>query len=218
MPLIDWKHSHEPISYELALKTMEDRVHAIQYDKAPECVWFLEHPPMFSYGTSAKKEDLLDKNRLPVFKSGRGGQYTYHGPGQRIIYLMLNLRQRHAMDIRQYIYLLEAMVIDALRSCNIKGERRNGRVGIWVQKSGKDYKIAAIGVRVRKWITYHGVAVNITPDLSFYESIIPCGIREHGITSMQELGVDIAYDAFDRLLKQSIVKYLANMSKETSRN
>ncbi len=166
---------------------MERRVAAIADGQAPELVWLVEHPPIYTAGTSAKDSDLLDA-RFPVYKTGRGGQFTYHGPGQRVGYVMLNLKPRGG-DVRQYVRDLEEWLIRTLAHFNVKGERREGRVGIWVARGRREDKIAALGVRVRHWVTFHGVALNVEPDLTHFTGIVPCGIREHGVTSLADLGI-----------------------------
>jgi lipoyl(octanoyl) transferase len=188
---MEWRISDGLIDYDEAVQGMEARVAAIRADRAEELVWLLQHPPLYTAGTSAKDADLLQPDRLPVYRTGRGGQYTYHGPGQRIAYVLLDL-QRRQMDIRQYVALLEAWLIATLGRFNLRGERRDGRVGIWVDRGqGREDKIAAVGVRVRRWVTYHGVALNVEPDLSHYAGIVPCGIQEHGVTSLVDLGLPI---------------------------
>src|SRR6266481_1899540 len=186
---IEWRISEIPVEYEAAVDEMERRVAAIRAAAAPELVWLLEHPPLYTAGTSARDDDLIDPHYLPVHRTGRGGRYTYHGPGQRIAYVMLDLRRR-GQDVRCYVHQLEEWIIQALARFEVRGERREGRVGIWVVRpGGREEKIAAIGVRVRQWVTYHGLAINIDPDLDHYRGIVPCGIAEHGVTSLAQLGV-----------------------------
>lgn len=200
---LEWQRSRELVAYEDALATMEARAAAIRDDGAAELVWLLEHPPLYTAGTSARPEDLLVPDRHPVHMTGRGGQYTYHGPGQRVAYLMLDLKRRRP-DLRAYVHALEAWVIASLKRFDISGERRDGRVGIWVVKpDGTEAKIAAIGVRVRRWVTYHGVAINLAPDLSAFEAIVPCGIRGHGVTSFTDLGVAATMGEVDAALAES---------------
>jgi lipoyl(octanoyl) transferase len=197
----EWIHDQELVSYPDALETMEKRVDAIYKGEASELIWLLEHPPLITSGTSAKTEDLIDPERFPVFHAGRGGQYTYHGPGQRIAYVMLDLRQR-GQDLRRYIHDLEAWIIQTLDAFDIKGERREGRVGIWVTRAdGREDKIAAIGVRVRRWITFHGLSINLAPDLQHFEAIVPCGINQHGVTSITELGGQVTMAELDQVLR-----------------
>jgi lipoyl(octanoyl) transferase len=186
---IEWRTAAGLVPYEGAVAAMEARVAAIREGTAPELVWLLEHPPLYTAGTSARAQDLLDPDLLPVHRSGRGGQYTYHGPGQRVAYVMLDL-QRRGRDVRCFVHQLEGWVIAALAQFGVHSERREGRVGIWVaDAAGGEAKIAAIGVRVRRWVTYHGVAINRDPDLSHYRGIVPCGIAEHGVTSLAALGI-----------------------------
>jgi lipoyl(octanoyl) transferase len=182
---IEWRLSSGPVPYEAAVAAMEERAAAIGAGRSPELVWLLEHPPLYTAGTSAKLSGLLDAARFPVYTSGRGGQYTYHGPGQLVAYVLFNLNKR-GRDIRQHVRLLEAWAIAALAGYGVPGERRENRPGVWVRKNHGDAKIAAIGVRVRRWITYHGIAVNICPDLSHFSGIVPCGITDAGITSLAE--------------------------------
>lgn len=199
---IEWKAQKELVPYRDSLTWMEERVRAIQNNQALECIWFLEHPPLYTLGTSGQEKDILPSAQLPIFKSGRGGKVTYHGPGQRIVYLMLDLNQR-VRDIHKYVFELEEWLINTLAELGVKGERRKGRVGIWVSQKGLDYKIAAIGVRVQKWVTSHGMALNINPNLKDYQNIIPCGIHEHGITSIENLGISVSHDEIDSLLRQT---------------
>ncbi len=205
--MIEWRYSDELVSYDDAHHIMEERVSHIAEGKAGELVWCLEHPPLYTAGTSANASDLLDKERFPTYQTGRGGQYTYHGPGQRIVYTMLNLKQRDAQDIRAYVRNLEQWIINTLSRFNIHGERREGRVGIWVNMgNGKESKIAALGIRVRKWVTFHGIAINVEPDLSHFAGIVPCGISEHGVTSFAELGQFVTMEDLDVVLKEEFEK------------
>lgn len=204
---MDWIVEKERISYDVAVETMENRVAQIRDNNAPEMVWLVEHPPLYTAGTSAKDEDLLDA-RFPVYKTGRGGEYTYHGDGQRIAYVMLDLklRQKDKPDVRQYVWQLEEWIIRSLAHFDVKGERREGRVGIWVVRpNGREEKIAAIGVRIRRWVTYHGIAINVNPDLSHFGGIVPCGIAEHGVTSLHALGKVVSMDALDQALAQEFL-------------
>jgi lipoyl(octanoyl) transferase len=203
---IEWRISNEAVDYLAAIEEMEGRVAAIRCGSAAELVWLLEHPPLYTAGTSARDEDLLDPGRLPVHRTGRGGRYTYHGPGQRIAYVMLDLRRR-GQDVRCYVHQLEEWIIRALASFGVCGERRDGRVGIWVARpGGREDKIAAIGVRVRQWVTYHGVALNIDPELDHYRGIVPCGIAEHGVTSLAKLGVEATTQDVDLALHSSFTE------------
>ena len=198
---IEWRLSNTPVDYRAAVEEMERRAAAIRARTAAELVWLLEHPPIYTAGTSAREEDLLEPRRLPVHRTGRGGQYTYHGPGQRIAYVMLDLRRR-GQDVRCYVHQLEEWIIRVLARFDVRGERRAGRVGIWVARpGGREEKIAAIGVRVRQWVTYHGVALNLDPDLDHYRGIVPCGIAEHGVTSLAKLGVAVTMAEVDTALQ-----------------
>ncbi len=236
---MEWKTSPAPVAYEEAVAFMEARVQQIQAGTADELVWLLEHPALYTAGSSAKEADLIDTLGFPVYKTGRGGQYTYHGPGQRIAYVMLDLKKR-TPDIRQFVKQLEQWIITTLNVFNVKGEVRDGRVGVWVElpHNGKstqlvipaqagislstingtenkdsrlrgndntlsEAKIAALGIRIRQWVTYHGISINVNPDLSHYRGIIPCGISEHGITSLAALGVQTSMDKVDAELKKA---------------
>ncbi|MCW2237690.1 lipoyl(octanoyl) transferase [Azospirillum canadense] len=208
---IEWRISDSPVPYPEALAEMEARVEAIRAGTAPELVWLLEHPPLYTAGTSARREDLLEPDRFPVYDAGRGGQFTYHGPGQRVAYVMLDLKKRGA-DIRAFVHDLEEWLIRTLAAFNIRGERREGRVGIWVDKRpyggvpGQEDKIAAIGVRVRRWVSFHGVALNVEPDLSHFSGIVPCGISEHGVTSMVALGHLVTMEDVDAAMIASFAE------------
>ncbi len=203
---IDWKISTAPQAYLDSVQYMEERVALIKDGKAAEQVWLLEHPPLYTAGTSAKSSDLIDA-KFPVFETGRGGQYTYHGLGQRIGYVMLDLKRRQqAPDIKQYVCDLEQWIINTLQVFDIKGKRIKGRVGIWVtSRSGAESKIAAIGVRVRHWVTYHGISINLNPDLSHFDGIVPCGINDAGVTSFEKLGVSITQEELDQALKDNFI-------------
>jgi lipoyl(octanoyl) transferase len=201
---VEWKVSDQPVAYPDALAEMEARAAAIADGSAGEQVWLLEHPPIYTAGTSARDEDLIDA-RFPVYRTGRGGQFTYHGPGQRVGYAMLDLRRRKP-DVRAYVRDLEQWLIETLALFNVKGERREGRVGIWVQRGLKEDKIAALGVRIKRWVTFHGVALNIDPDLSHFSGIVPCGVRDHGVTSLADLGIIVSMADVDVALKQSFRK------------
>jgi lipoyl(octanoyl) transferase len=200
---VEWQSAPGLLPYDEAVGAMEARVAAIRRGAAAELVWLVEHPPLYTAGTSAKAGDLLDAARFPVHHTGRGGQYTYHGPGQRVAYVMLDLNRR-GRDLRSFVHNLERWVIMTLAQFDIAGERRSGRVGIWVDRGGgREDKIAAIGVRVRHWVTYHGVAINLCPELSHFEGIVPCGIAEPnlGVTSLAELGAAATMDDVDRALR-----------------
>jgi lipoyl(octanoyl) transferase len=208
---IEWRISDEPVPYPDAVAEMEARAAAIREGTAPELVWLLEHPPLYTAGTSARPEDLLEPERFPTYQSGRGGQYTYHGPGQRVAYVMIDLKRPRpgleGPDIRAYVNRLEEWLIQTLAQFNVKGERRDGRVGIWVDRApygglkGQEDKIAALGVRVRRWVTLHGVALNVDPDLSHFKGIVPCGISEHGVTSLHALGHLVTLPEVDLALR-----------------
>ena len=185
--------------YRDAVRRMEDRVAAIRAGSADELAWLVEHPPLYTAGTSARREDLIASDRFPVHTSGRGGEFTYHGPGQRVVYLMLDLAPR-GRDVRRFVRSIEAWLIATLAEFGIAGERREGRVGIWVERPGGEAKIAAVGLRLRHWISYHGVSLNVAPDLSHYDGIVPCGIADRGVTSLADLGVAASMDEVDDAL------------------
>ena len=205
---VAWRIDDSPVAYGDPSAEMESRVAAIRNGTAPQRVWLLEHPALYTAGTSAREEDLLTPARFPVFRTGRGGQYTYHGPGQRVGYVMLDLKTRGS-DVRAFVHDLEDWLIGTLARFNVTGERRAGRVGIWVEKDGRDCKIAAIGVRVRRWVSYHGVSLNVEPDLSHFEGIVPCGIREHGVTSLTNLGLPVTMADVDLALHASFADVFA---------
>ena len=202
---MEWRISEGLVDYPAALAEMEARAEAIRHQGAPELVWLVEHPPLYTAGTSAKGGDLLQPDRFPVYATGRGGQYTYHGPGQRVAYVMLDLKNR-GEDVRRYVRDLEEWIIRTLARFNLKGERREGRVGIWVAHARREDKIAAIGVRVRRWVTFHGISINVDPDLSHFSGIVPCGIQESaaaplGVTSLAALGYIVSMPEFDMALR-----------------
>jgi lipoyl(octanoyl) transferase len=193
---------------------MESRAAAIAAGEADECIWLVEHPPLYTAGTSAKPEDLTDPDRFPVFDSKRGGQYTYHGPGQRVVYVMLNVGKR-GHDVRRFVQQLETWVIAALEEFNVQGHIREGRVGVWVERPDKprtlsgglaEDKIAAIGIRLRKWVSFHGISINVEPDLEHFTGIVPCGISEHGVTSLVDLGLPVTMADVDVALKRSFTQ------------
>ncbi|MBP1180586.1 lipoyl(octanoyl) transferase [Methylobacterium sp. PvR107] len=196
--------SDAPVDYAPALAWMEARAEAIASGAAPECVWLLEHPPLYTAGTSARSEDLVAPDRFPVHATGRGGQYTYHGPGQRVAYVMLDL-DRRSRDLRAYVASLEAWLIETLAAFNVRAERREDRVGVWVRRPekgpGVEDKIAAIGIRVRRWVSFHGISLNVEPDLSHFDGIVPCGVREHGVTSLVDLGLPVSMAEVDMQLR-----------------
>jgi lipoyl(octanoyl) transferase len=199
-PDVEWRVAPGLTAYPEAVDVMEERATAIADGKARELVWLVEHPPIYTAGTSAKDGDLLDA-RFPVFRTGRGGQFTYHGPGQRVGYVMLDLKRRGA-DVRGFVRDLEEWLIQTLAQFNVKGERRDGRVGIWIARAGgREDKIAAIGVRVRRWVTFHGVSLNVDPDLGHFSGIVPCGISGHGVTSLSDLGLPVTMADVDVAMK-----------------
>jgi len=199
--VVDWQVSKDLIPYPQAVAHMEARAKAIASEQAQEQVWLLEHPPLYSAGTSAKPADLIDPDRFDVFESGRGGQYTYHGPGQRVGYVMLDLRKR-GRDVAAFVRGLEQWIIDSLAEFDVTAERRCGRVGVWVVlPDGSEAKIAAIGVRLKKWVSFHGISINVSPDLSHFGGIVPCGIQDHGVTSLAALGKETDMTALDAALR-----------------
>ena len=199
----EWRISAEPVGYEDAVVAMEARVAQIHAGQAAELVWLLEHPALYTAGTSASPDELLQPGRFPVHATGRGGRYTYHGPGQRVAYVMLDLRRRGA-DVRGFVRRLEAWVIAALAELGVTAEARPDRIGIWVvDDAGQEAKIAALGVRIRRWVTFHGIAINVAPDLSHFEGIVPCGIEGYGVTSLAALGVPSGMNAVDTALQRS---------------
>ncbi len=206
---VGWAVSTDYVPYPAAVAAMEARAAAIADGTAGELVWLLEHPPLYTAGVSAKASDLIEPERFPVFESGRGGQFTYHGPGQRVAYVMLDLTQR-GRDVRAFVAALEAWIIDALAAFNVTGELRDGRVGVWVERKGpgwsREDKIAAIGVKLRKWVSFHGISLNVEPDLSHFSGIVPCGQVEHGVTSLVDLGLPVTLDEADAALRTSFAK------------
>jgi lipoyl(octanoyl) transferase len=204
---VEWRVTDSPVGYEDALAIMEARAATIADGSAPELVWLLEHPPLYTSGTSAKPADLVDA-RFPVFATGRGGQFTYHGPGQRVVYLMLDLKRRRP-DVRAYVASLEQLIIATLAAFNVRGERREDRVGVWVKRpeKGDDYedKIAAIGVRLKRWVSMHGIAINVEPELSHFTGIVPCGVADprYGVTSLADLGLPVTMNDVDIALRQA---------------
>ncbi len=208
---IEWRYADAPVDYQDAVAFMERRAAEIRAGTAPECLWFVEHPPLYTAGTRAQPADLVDPGRFPVHASGRGGQYTYHGPGQRVVYVMLDLT-RWGRDLRRFVETLEDWVIRTLARFNIQGEVREGRVGVWVSRPGidgipgREDKIAAIGVRVRHWVTFHGISLNVDPDLSHYQGIVPCGIAEHGVTSLLDLGIVVPMSEVDVALRETFAE------------
>ena len=202
----EWAVSPGLVDYPFAVSAMEARAAAIAAGEAPELVWLLEHPPLYTAGVSSKDADLLDAGRFPVHRTGRGGQFTYHGPGQRVAYVMLDLNRR-GRDVRAFVRGLEQWIIGALGEFGVPADVREGRVGVWVERKGpgwsREDKIAAIGVKVRKWVSFHGISLNVEPDLSHFSGIVPCGINEHGVTSLVDLGVAATMDEADEALRAS---------------
>jgi lipoyl(octanoyl) transferase len=213
---VEWRVSGAPVPYLEAVAAMEARVAAIADGEAPELVWLLEHPPLYTSGTSGKDSDLLDA-RFPLFPTGRGGQLTYHGPGQRVAYVMLDLRRRRP-DVRAYVAGLEQWIIRTLAAFDVRGERREDRVGVWVARPDKgvdrEDKIAAIGVRLRRWVSLHGISVNVEPDLTHFEAIVPCGVADprYGVTSLADLGLAVTTEAFDVALRQAFAEVFGSLS------
>lgn len=212
--MVEWITSPGLTDYRTAEAWMEDRAARIAAGTADECIWLLEHPALYTAGTSAKPADLTDPDRFPVYPTKRGGQYTYHGPGQRVAYTLLDVGKR-GRDVRCFVRDLEAWVIDTLDSFNVKGEIRDGRVGVWVQRPEKprqadgtpaEDKIAAIGIRLRKWISFHGISINVEPDLEHFSGIVPCGITDHGVTSLVDLGLPVTMDDVDVALRRSFTR------------
>jgi len=212
--MIEWRVASGPVDYGAACAEMEARAEAIRAGRAPEAVWLVEHPPLYTAGSSARETDLLDPGRFPVHHTRRGGQFTYHGPGQRVAYVMLDVAAR-GRDVRRFVWSLEEWVIRTLAEFTVRAERREGRVGVWVARPDKpplpdgtprEDKIAAIGVRLRKWVSFHGLAINVEPDLSHYEGIVPCGIDGHGVTSLVDLGLPVTMTDLDAALARTFVE------------
>jgi lipoyl(octanoyl) transferase len=210
-PPVEWRIEPGLTPYDTALAVMEQRAAAIRDAGAAELVWLVEHPPLYTAGTSARLADLIDPDRFPVYDAGRGGEYTYHGPGQRVAYVMLDLKRRRE-DVRAFVAALEDWIIRALARFNIRGERREDRVGVWVVRpdrpplpdgSPAEDKIAAIGIRLRRWVSFHGIAINVEPDLSHFSGIVPCGVADHGVTSLVDLGLPVTMADLDIALKSA---------------
>ena len=208
---VEWRIEPGLTPYDQALAFMEQRADAIRQGTSGEMVWLVEHPPVYTAGTSAQEQDLVEPDRFPVFKTGRGGEYTYHGPGQRVAYVMLDLKRRRE-DVRAFVAALEAWIISALAAFNVKGERREDRVGVWVVRpdrpaladgSPAEDKIAAIGIRLRRWVSFHGIAINVEPELGHFSGIVPCGVTDHGVTSLVDLGLPVTIDDLDVALKKA---------------
>ena len=212
--MVQWEISDGEVGYNTALEKMDNHVQKMISGEGGEKIWLLEHPPLYTAGTSANKKDLIEPNLFPVFETKRGGQYTYHGPGQRIVYVMLDLNNR-GKDIKKFVNNLEAWIIHTLAEFNVIGQSRSGRVGIWVERPDKpknveglleEKKIAAIGVRLKKWVTLHGLSINVDPDLDNFQGIVPCGIKDHGVTSLVDLGLPVSMADLDIALKKSFSK------------
>ena len=215
---VGWAVSHAPVDYAQAVAAMEARAAAIAEGRAGELIWLLEHPPLYTAGVSAKPADLLEPGRFPVFESGRGGQFTYHGPGQRVAYVMLDLTHRRR-DVRAFVTALEAWVIGALAHFNVTGAIREGRVGVWVERRTpglppREDKIAAIGVKLRRWVSFHGVSLNVEPDLDHFSGIVPCGVTQHGVTSLVDLGLPVTMDEADAALMASFRAVFGEVREE----
>jgi lipoyl(octanoyl) transferase len=204
---VEWQVSSGLTGYPDALKAMESRVAAIYQGEARELVWSLEHPPLYTAGTSAAEDELLIADRFPVFEAGRGGRYTYHGPGQRIVYVMLNLARRQR-DVRHYVHSLESWVINALAYLGLEAWRAPGRIGIWTNDGNEEAKIGAIGVRVRRWVTFHGFAINLAPDLEHFDGIVPCGISEFPVTSLEKLGYKTSMAELDHAIQETCPEFM----------
>ena len=209
---VEWRVSEEPVAYPDALAFMEERAAAIRAGTARECVWLLEHPPLFTAGTSADPAELMNPQNFPVFDAGRGGRYTYHGPGQRVGYLMLDLEKR-GKDIRCFVSRLEQWMIEALAELGVAAHRAPGRIGIWVGDGANEAKIGALGVRVKRWVTLHGFSLNVAPDLGHFSGIVPCGIADFGVTSLSQLGKQNGLESVDAALKGSFSTFLNSLDK-----
>lgn len=205
---VDWYICDSLVDYQTALAVMDARAAAIAAGTAPELIWLLQHPPLYTAGTSARREDLLEPDRFPVHAAGRGGQYTYHGPGQRIAYCMLDVRRRGS-DVRAFIAALEGWIIETLAAFGVQGDVRQGRVGVWVARPdlGREDKIAAIGIRLRRWVSLHGLSINVEPDLAHFAGIVPCGIAEHGVTSLADLGHAVSMVEVDMALEAAFRRH-----------
>jgi lipoyl(octanoyl) transferase len=209
---IEWRISEAPVPYDEALSFMERRAAAIREGTARECIWLLEHPPLFTAGTSANPAELTNPQQFPVFEAGRGGRYTYHGPGQRVGYVMLDLEKR-GKDIRRFVHALEGWMIDTLADLGVAAHRAGGRIGIWVGEGPDEAKIGALGVRVKRWVTLHGFALNVVPDLTHFSGIVPCGIAEFGVTSLAELGKQMPLTMVDAALRRSFSSFLKGLER-----
>lgn len=221
--MVEWITEPGLLDYPTAVARMEARAAAISANQADELIWLVEHPPLYTAGTSARPQDLTDPARFPVYEAGRGGQYTYHGPGQRVIYVMLDLNRR-GKDVRRFVQSLEHWVIGALAEFGLRGEIRDGRVGVWIARPDKaplpdgtmrEDKIAAIGIKLRKWVSFHGISINVEPDLSHYTGIVPCGISAHGVTSLVDLGLPVTMGDLDSALIRSFTELFPDLPVQT---
>ncbi|MBN7805039.1 lipoyl(octanoyl) transferase LipB [Agrobacterium rosae] len=224
-PPVRWRISDELVPYEQAVAEMEREVAAISAGEANELVWLLEHPPLYTAGTSADVADLIEPDRFPVFSTGRGGEYTYHGPGQRVVYVMLDLKRR-SQDVRAYVASLENVIISTLDKMNVRGERREDRVGVWVRRPERpllpdgtvsEDKIAALGIRLRKWVSFHGLSINVDPDLTHFTGIVPCGITQYGVTSLVDLGLPVMIEDVDVLLREAFEEVFGATENEVAK-
>lgn len=222
-PPVRWRISEARVPYGQAIEEMEREVDAIARGEADELVWLLEHPPLYTAGTSADSADLIEPDRFPVFSTGRGGEYTYHGPGQRVVYVMLDLKRRR-QDVRAFVAALEDVIIRTLDKMNVRGERREDRVGVWVRRPEKpllpgggmaEDKVAALGIRLRKWVSFHGLSINVDPDLSHFSGIVPCGISAYGVTSLIDLGLPVAMGDVDVLLLEAFEEVFGDVATES---
>jgi lipoyl(octanoyl) transferase len=209
---VRWEIAEGLTDYTAAVSRMEQQAGLIAKGETKELVWLVEHPALYTAGTSAKAADLIAPDRFPVFQTGRGGQYTYHGPGQRVAYIMLDLRKR-GQDVRAFVAGLERWIIATLASFSIKGEKREDRVGVWVEQPGREDKIAALGIRVRQGVSFHGISINLAPDLSHFDGIVPCGVTQHGVTSLQDLGLQVSMSDLDAALQSTFIEIFAPISK-----
>ncbi|MEM8750494.1 MAG: lipoyl(octanoyl) transferase LipB [Pseudomonadota bacterium] len=220
-PLVEWRVHDGLLDYKAAVREMEDHVRAVAKGEAAERIWLVEHPSLYTAGTSAKAEDLTDPKRFPVFETGRGGQYTYHGPGQRVVYVMLDLKRRK-QDVRAFVAALEHWIIETLSSFGVVGERREDRVGVWVRQPTRplvngveaEAKIAAIGIRLKSWVSFHGLSINVEPQLDHFDGIVPCGVQHHGVTSLVDLGLPVSMNDLDLELKAHFTAIFGPVSEQ----
>lgn len=210
MDTVEWQISDLPVPYEDAVAAMEQRVADIRAGTVGDLIWLVEHPPLYTAGTSAAREELLEPDRFPVFEAGRGGRYTYHGPGQRIVYLVLDLAKR-GRDVRCFVHAVEGWIIESLADIGVDSRREEGRIGIWTGEGAEEAKIAAIGIRIRKWVSFHGLAINVAPDLSHFGGIVPCGIGEYPVTSLEKLGAANDFGPVDAALRATFPGFLRSL-------